>query len=68
MLVAAVLHDTIEDTGATAAELAARFDPAVAAIVEEVTDDKSLSAERRKRQQIEHSPNNRRCCRTARAW
>ena len=56
VLVAAVLHDTIEDTGATAAELAARFGPAVAAIVEEVTDDKSLSSKRRKLQQIEHAP------------
>ncbi len=51
-----MLHDTIEDTGATAAELAARFGPAVAAIVEEVTDDKSLSSKRRKLQQIEHAP------------
>lgn len=56
VLVAAVLHDTIEDTGATAGELAARFGPAVAAIVEEVTDDKSLSSKRRKLEQIEHAP------------
>ena len=56
VLVAAVLHDTIEDTGTTAAELAERFGAEVAAIVEEVTDDKSLSSERRKLLQIEHAP------------
>ena len=56
VLIAAVLHDTIEDTGATAAELAARFGSEVAEIVKEVTDDKSLSPERRKQLQIEHAP------------
>jgi len=56
VLIAAVLHDTIEDTGATAAELAARFGSEVADIVKEVTDDKSLSPERRKQLQIEHAP------------
>ncbi len=56
VLIAAVLHDTIEDTGATAAELARRFGSEVAEIVKEVTDDKSLSTERRKQLQIEHAP------------
>jgi GTP diphosphokinase / guanosine-3',5'-bis(diphosphate) 3'-diphosphatase len=56
VLIAAVLHDTIEDTGATADELAARFGAEVAQIVREVTDDKSLSPERRKQLQIEHAP------------
>lgn len=56
VLIAAVLHDTIEDTTATAAELAAQFGPDVAAIVEEVTDDKTLSKAWRKQLQIDHAP------------
>ena len=55
VLVAAVLHDTIEDTGVVAAELAERFGAEVARVVEEVTDDKLLSPERRKLLQIEHA-------------
>jgi guanosine-3',5'-bis(diphosphate) 3'-pyrophosphohydrolase len=55
VLVAAVLHDTIEDTGVIAAELAERFGAEVARVVEEVTDDKSLSSQRRKLLQIEHA-------------
>ena len=42
VLVAAILHDTIEDTETTAQELADLFGDDVAAIVLEVTDDKSL--------------------------
>lgn len=56
VLIAAVLHDTIEDTDATAAELEARFGPDVAAIVEEVTDDTTLPRARRKQLQIDHAP------------
>ena len=55
-LVAAVLHDTLEDTNTTPDELAARFGTDVLAIVQEVTDDKSLPKEERKRLQIEHAP------------
>lgn len=55
-LTAAILHDTIEDTGTTAAELAEAFGAAVAAVVVEVTDDKSLPKLRRKELQIEHAP------------
>ena len=54
-LCAALLHDTIEDTDSTAAELAAEFGTEVAAIVEEVTDDKSLPKAERKRAQVEHA-------------
>ena len=39
VLCAAVLHDTIEDTETTAAELTSVFGPKVASIVVEVTDD-----------------------------
>jgi guanosine-3',5'-bis(diphosphate) 3'-pyrophosphohydrolase len=55
VLAAALLHDTIEDTGATAEELTAQFGAEVAAIVVEVSDDKSLPKAERKRLQIEHA-------------
>jgi len=54
-LVAALLHDTIEDTDTTAAELASEFGERVAELVEEMSDDKSLPREERKRLQIEHA-------------
>lgn len=52
---AALLHDTIEDTDTTAAELVKEFGAEIAAIVEEVTDDKRLSKAERKRLQVEHA-------------
>lgn len=55
-LMAAVLHDTIEDTETTAEELVQRFGAEVANLVGEVTDDKSLKKEARKQAQIEHAP------------
>lgn len=55
VLVAAVLHDTIEDTETTAAEIESLFGPTVRGLVEEVTDDRSLPKEERKRLQIEHA-------------
>lgn len=54
-LLAAVLHDTVEDTETTPAELEAQFGTEVRAVVEEVTDDKTLPKEERKRLQIEHA-------------
>ena len=56
VLCAAVLHDTVEDTETSEAELAAAFGPTIAAIVMEVTDDKSLEKAERKRRQVEHAP------------
>ena len=56
LVAAAFLHDTIEDTGVTAAELTERFGQDVTGLVLEVTDDKSLAPEVRKRLQIEHAP------------
>ncbi len=56
VLVAAILHDTIEDTETTAAELRTVFGPQVANLVMEVTDDKSLPSPDRKALQIEHAP------------
>jgi guanosine-3',5'-bis(diphosphate) 3'-pyrophosphohydrolase len=55
VLCAALLHDTVEDTETTAAELAEVFGAEIAAIVMEVTDDKSLPKDERKRLQIEHA-------------
>src|SRR5262245_32246889 len=51
-LQAAILHDTLEDTETTPAELDARFGLEVRRIVEEVTDDQRLSTAERKRLQI----------------
>ena len=55
VLAAAALHDTIEDTGTTVAELSAIFGDRIAGIVMELTDDKSLHKDDRKRLQIEHA-------------
>ncbi len=55
ILAAALLHDTVEDTGTTFDEIGERFGPEVRALVEEVTDDKVLPNDTRKRLQIEHS-------------
>ena len=54
-LCAALLHDTIEDTDTTVEELTREFGPEVAAIVAEVTDDKTLARAERKRRQVEHA-------------
>ena len=56
VLCAALLHDTIEDTETTAEELEQKFGSAIASVVLEVTDDKSLEKHVRKRRQIEHAP------------
>jgi GTP diphosphokinase / guanosine-3',5'-bis(diphosphate) 3'-diphosphatase len=55
VLAAAILHDTLEDTQTTPAELREHFGERIAAIVAEVTDDKSLLKAERKRLQIEHA-------------
>jgi (p)ppGpp synthase/HD superfamily hydrolase len=55
VVVAAVLHDTVEDTATSVEELRAAFGPRVAALVMEVTDDKSLPKETRKALQVEHA-------------
>lgn len=54
-LVAAVLHDTLEDTATTPEELEQKFGHEVRLLVEEMTDDKRLPKERRKALQIEHA-------------
>jgi guanosine-3',5'-bis(diphosphate) 3'-pyrophosphohydrolase len=56
MLVAAILHDTVEDTPTSFEEIESRFGATVADLVRELTDDKSLPKQRRKQLQIEHAP------------
>jgi len=55
VLRAALLHDTIEDTATTAAQLREQFGDVVTNIVLEVSDDKDLEKEERKRLQILHA-------------
>ena len=55
VLIAALLHDTIEDTQTSEEELKKEFGGKIASIVIEVTDDKSLPKAERKLQQIEHA-------------
>ena len=56
LLVAAILHDTLEDTEATADEIKNQFGEEVLSLVLEVTDDKSLPKQTRKQLQVEHAP------------
>lgn len=56
LVVAGVLHDTVEDTATTRAEIEAAFGADVAALVAEVTDDKSLPKAERKRLQVDRTP------------
>ncbi len=55
-LMAAVLHDTIEDTRTSKEDLVERFGAEVAGLVVEVSDDKSLPKAERKQKQVEHAP------------
>lgn len=56
LITAAILHDTVEDTDATLAEIAAQFGETVSGVVAEVTDDSTLSRAERKRMQEVHAP------------
>jgi guanosine-3',5'-bis(diphosphate) 3'-pyrophosphohydrolase len=56
VLQAAILHDTIEDTGTTAAELEREFGADVTALVLEMTDNMSMPSAERKRQQAVRAP------------
>ncbi len=55
-LIGALLHDTLEDTATTPDELRHLFGEDILSVVQEVTDDKTLSKVQRKRLQIEHAP------------
>lgn len=55
VLIAALLHDTVEDTATSFEDIERVFGTEVADIVREVTDDKTLPKAERKRLQIEHA-------------
>ena len=55
VVIAALLHDAIEDQGVTAETIASEFGRHVANIVMELTDDKSLPKVERKRLQVENA-------------
>ncbi|RPI54455.1 MAG: bifunctional (p)ppGpp synthetase/guanosine-3',5'-bis(diphosphate) 3'-pyrophosphohydrolase [Acidobacteria bacterium] len=55
LLVAAALHDTVEDTETTFDELEGQFGAEIADLVRELTDDKTLEKQRRKELQIERA-------------
>lgn len=54
VIAAAYLHDVIEDTGVTGAELRERFGDRICRLVEEETEDKTKSWHERKEQTILH--------------
>src|SRR5262245_34400270 len=56
LVIAALLHDAIEDQGISRSLIAEQFDDDVAPLVEEVTDDKSLPKAVQARLQVEHAP------------
>ena len=55
-IVAAILHDVIEDTDFCYDDIVCDFSKEIADLVLEVSDDKSLPKDERKRLQIEHAP------------
>ncbi|MFE4107404.1 HD domain-containing protein [Almyronema epifaneia] len=55
VVIAALLHDTVEDTDTTLDEIEQVFGAGVRQIVAEVTDNKSLPKSERKQQQIDHA-------------
>lgn len=54
-VIAALLHDVVEDTPRTLAEIESAFGAEVAGLVAEVTDDTSLPKDERRRLQVEHA-------------
>jgi guanosine-3',5'-bis(diphosphate) 3'-pyrophosphohydrolase len=55
ILVAAILHDTIEDTDTVESEILEQFGEDILEIILEVSDDKSLEKLERKRLQVVHA-------------
>ena len=56
MIMAAILHDVVEDTDASNEDIIRLFGEKVASIVAEVTDDMSLPSKVRKEKQVEKAP------------
>jgi (p)ppGpp synthase/HD superfamily hydrolase len=55
-VIAALLHDVVEDQDVKIEEIVDLFGPTVASLVAEVTDDKTLLKHERKNAQIAHAP------------
>src|SRR5215813_7753386 len=56
LVIAGLLHDTLEDTDTTFDELSKEFGREVAELVAEVSDDKTLAKAERKRRQVAETP------------
>ena len=56
VVIAALLHDTVEDQGVKIEEIVDQFGPKVAGFVAEVTDDKSRPKQERKNLQVANAP------------
>jgi (p)ppGpp synthase/HD superfamily hydrolase len=56
LVIAALLHDAVEDQEVPKWIIEQRWGKGVAALVVEVTDDKSLPADERKRRQVDEAP------------
>jgi len=56
LVIAALLHDAIEDQEVPKSVIAEGFGEDVAGLVAEVTDDKTIDKQERKRLQVEHAP------------
>jgi GTP diphosphokinase / guanosine-3',5'-bis(diphosphate) 3'-diphosphatase len=56
LVVAALIHDAVEDQGISGQTITAMFGENVAGLVLEVTDNKSLPQEVRKRLQVDQAP------------
>lgn len=56
VLIAALLHDVIEDTTTPPEEIGELFGAEILALVVEVTDDKTLPKVERKRRQVQNAP------------
>jgi (p)ppGpp synthase/HD superfamily hydrolase len=57
LVLGGLLHDAVEDTEATLDDIEREFGREVAALVSEVTDDKSLPKAEQRRRQVEGAPN-----------
>lgn len=55
VLIAAIVHDTVEETDTTIEELRERFGERIASLAGEVTDDTTLDRTTRKQLQVEHA-------------
>lgn len=59
VIMAALLHDTVEDTDTTLDEIEREFGPQVKSIVVELTDNKLMTRDERKRWQVKENVSNK---------